>query len=129
MVALSLLIELSDRYDRGEEALEALVIAVALDAERDQLTLEPVIQDRVRETFASFTTRFPDSTVIRALPLPDTPEGIVALFQDMAGDGPRLQHEIGDEIAAGRAPINALAFVSNGGVGKTWAWGTTTRRS
>jgi len=120
-IALPMLIELSDRFNREEEALEALVIAVALDAESDAVEFDPAIQARVRETFASFPTRFPDSKVIRQFSLPETPDGIVSFLREMAGDGPRLQHEISEEIAAGRAPVNALAAVSSGGVGKTWS--------
>jgi tetratricopeptide (TPR) repeat protein len=119
--ALQLLIGLSDRFDRKVEALEALVIAVSLDAERDQSPLDPVIEERVGETFAGFPTRFPDSNVIRQFQLPETPEEIVDFFKEMAGDRPKLQHDIATAIAEGRAPVNALAAVSTGGVGKNWA--------
>ena len=119
--ALELLIGLSDRFDRKVEALEALVIAVSLDAERDESPLAPAIEERVRETFAGFPTRFPDSNVIRQFQLPETPEGIVDFFKEMAGDRPKLQHDMATAIADGRAPVNALAAVSTGGVGKNWA--------
>jgi hypothetical protein len=119
--ALRRLILLSDQFDRSIEAVEALIIGTALDAEASETKTAAAVEARVRDTFASFSDRFPDSNVIRAIPAPETPEEMETFLKDLAGNRPQLAKEISEGIAAGRAPVNALAAVSRGNVGKTWS--------
>jgi tetratricopeptide (TPR) repeat protein len=119
--ALKRLIEISDRFGRRVEAVEALIITTSLDAEAENLAFDDGTERRVRETFATFSKRFPESRMIRSMPAPQTPEEIANFFTTLAGNTPQLQHEIGEAIVAGRAPVNALAALSSGSIGKTWS--------
>jgi predicted nucleic acid-binding protein len=117
--ALVRLIAVSDRFERAIETLEALIIMTSLAA--DGLTLNSQTEARVRESFSDFQERFPDSRTIRTIPAPETPEEIEKFFTDLAGDAPRLQQEIGQAVIDGRAPVNALAALSSGGIGRAWS--------
>ena len=119
--ALTRLIAVSDRFERSIETLEALIITTSLAAEGEELTLDPRTEARVRASFNDFPQRFPDSRMIRTIPAPETPEQIAEFFTELAGDAPRLQREIGQAVIDGRAPVNALAALSSGGIGKAWS--------
>jgi tetratricopeptide (TPR) repeat protein len=119
--ALGRLIAVSDQFDRRIEAVEALIIMTSLDADAEDAALDEAIQRRVQETFNTFSQRFPNSRMIRAIPAPETPEEIERFFTELAGDTPKLQYEISKAIVAGRAPVSALAAVSNGSVGREWS--------
>jgi tetratricopeptide (TPR) repeat protein len=119
--ALARLIEVSDRFERAIETLEALIITTSLAADGDEITLDRRTEARVRESFSEFQERFPDSQMIRTIPAPETPKEIEKFFTDLAGNAPRLQQEIGQAVIDGRAPVNALAALSNGGIGKAWS--------
>jgi predicted nucleic acid-binding protein len=119
--ALARLITVSDRFERAIETLEALIIMTSLAADGEELTLNPQTEARVRESFSDFQERFPDSRMIRTIPAPETPEEIEKFFTDLAGNAPRLQQEIGQAVIDGRAPVNALAALSSGGIGRAWS--------
>lgn len=118
--AIRRIIELSERFGRCEEPLEALVIGTALDAEQGGVQLDPDVGEQVREVFASFPDRFPDSQVIRSFPAPQTAEELEALVKQFVGDRPKLQSAADEAIKNGRAPVNVLAAVSPGGIGARW---------
>ncbi len=118
--AITELVALSDKFDRKLEAIEALIIATALDVEPDQPVFAEPIESRVRDTFARFPERFPDSDVITAVPAPKTPEEIDAFLRDLAGDTPQRRRDAAREIEGGRTPVNLLAAFSNRGVAQTW---------
>jgi len=119
--ALRRLISLSDRFDRKLESVEALIIATSLKAEQEGKDLTDAIGDRIRDTYATFEERFPDSTAIRSFPAPTTPEEFRELMKETLGDRPQLQAEMIEGIASAHAAVNFLAVVANGGVGATWA--------
>ena len=118
--ALQGIIDLSDRFERSVEALEAMTINASLRAEQEGVAIPPELRKRIRDTYATFQDRFPGSKAIRAIPAPETAEEFQELVKELQGDGPRLQREAMEAIRDGRAAVNLLAAVSNGGVGEAW---------
>ena len=53
--------ELSDRFDREDEVLEGLLIVASRRIEQYE---DPELEQRVRATWAQFTSRFPNSTML-----------------------------------------------------------------
>lgn len=118
--ALRRLIDLSDLFDGRIEALEALVMLTALDADSADIATDAATEERVRETIEQFPQRFPDSTVIRTIPAPQNPEEVPAFLEALAGDRPEHQRAAANAIRDGVGPVNVLAALSGAGVAGTW---------
>lgn len=120
--AVQRIAELSDVFDRKEEALEGLLIFASVEAESEGIELPDELAERVRLTFAEFGDRFPASKAIQVISVPSTPEGIKDLMTDLAGDRTTVQVEVVEHIVNGRLPVNAFAAVApNGYIGSAWA--------
>lgn len=70
--ALKVITELSDQTDRDDEYLEALVITCS--AGEDKSAVSGPLEQRVRQTYADFTERFPDSQLVQSFRAPSTEE-------------------------------------------------------
>jgi hypothetical protein len=113
--------QLSSRFGQVEQ-LEALLILTFLELGEDEecgLPQELVVE--IRRRFESFPDRFPDSKVLWRIDAPESAEEFDALMREMHGESAEWQRRIQEEVAAGQAPVNALAVVSPvGQVGSAW---------
>ena len=101
--------ELSDRFDRPER-LEAQFLMAALRV-RPEARLED-LHEEIEQRLASFPERFPDSKLIRAVPIDaSSPEGIDEFFREHIEPGAEHVHEIAEQLRRGEAPISSLAAV------------------
>jgi hypothetical protein len=120
--ALERIAALSDRYGRDLEALEAIYLKTALEAEQDAEDLPEEQAERIRETWSSFPTRFPDQEFIQVLEAPETPEGFEELLREFGGgETARLQKDAIQSVVDGAAPVNVLAAATpNPSIGRCW---------
>ncbi len=116
--AVKRIVALSDQFDRKIEALEGLIIGASLGLEESGVG--PGLEARIRDTFATFENRFPDSQTIRSFQVPESAEELEAFLREMAGDRPALQVQMADAVRDGRAPVNAFAAPSPHGVSMVW---------
>ena len=113
--ALKTITSLSDRFDGKDEALDALVLFTALRAGAGE-TLPPELEERVKEGFAEFPTRFPNSKKIWTIEAPQTAEEFHAFAKEFARDQ-RPVAEVAGSIENGSGPIAALSAVTGRAVG------------
>jgi predicted nucleic acid-binding protein/tetratricopeptide (TPR) repeat protein len=109
--ALQMLAMLSDRFERPEE-LEAALIFGSIRLEPATAELSPELADRIRESFATFPRRFPDSTMLRAIPVDveNPAESLLAAF----GEQLEQRAERTEELATGiRGGVNAVALLAS----------------
>jgi hypothetical protein len=102
---------LSDQFGRPEE-LEVGLIFASIRLEQSTPDLSTELDARIRETYESFSERFPNSTRLRAIPIdPENPaESLLAAF------GKQLEHraEQTEELATGiRAGVTAVAMLAD----------------
>jgi len=119
--ALQDIADLSDRYDRQVEALEGFFLKVSLEAEQEG-EVPTALEDRIREAWATFPTRFPDQEFMQLIKAPSTLEGVEELLNEMGGgDSARIQKETIEQIIAGERPVNGLAVAApHGSIGRSW---------
>ena len=106
VTGLEMLTTLSDRFDRPEE-LEVALIFAALRLEDRTPELPSDLEVRIRESFATFPERFPDSSSLRTISV--DPENPAASL--VAALGEQLEHraETTEQLAAGiRAGTTAV---------------------
>lgn len=120
--AMQSIASLSDRYDRSVEALEGLFLKVSLEAEQEQGGLPPELEERIRDAWATFPTRFPDQEFMEVFEAPPDWEGFEKLLKEMGGgNSARAQKKATDEIIAGELPVNGLAAAApHGSIGRCW---------
>ncbi len=117
--ALEMQVALSDCFERPEE-LEAMLMYTALRLEDDTTELAPELLARVRESFATFPERFPDSPSFRAVQV--DPNNLSASL--LAAFGEQLQRrtenteQLAAAIAAGRSAVAMLAAAANRSIGE-----------
>lgn len=120
--ALERIAELSDRFDRKVEGLEAAFLQASLGAEQAGAEIPEPLIERTKETWANFRTRFPDTEFVQVFEAPTTPEEFVELMKRVGSeDSVRLQKEAFDAIRDGTGPVNSVtAFSPSAHVGGTW---------
>jgi hypothetical protein len=117
---LEMLTTLSDRFDRPEE-LEVALIFAALRLEDRTPELPSDLEVRIRESFATFPERFPDSSSLRTISV--DPENPAASL--VAALGEQLEHraETTEQLAAGirvgTTAVPLLAAAAGRSVGET----------
>lgn len=119
--ALHEIADLSDRYGRQVEALEGFFLKISLEAEQEgDLPIE--LEDRIRDAWATFPTRFPDQEFMQVMEAPSTLEGFEELLKEMGGgDSARMQKETAEQIIAGERPVNGLAVAApHESIGRCW---------
>jgi len=101
--------ELSDQFGRPER-LEAQFLIAALRV-RPEDRLDD-LREQLQERLAAFPERFPESKLIRSVPIDtSSPEGIDAFFREHIEPGAEHVHRVGEQIRRGEAPLAALAAV------------------
>jgi hypothetical protein len=108
--ALQMLASLSDRFERPEE-LEAALIFASIRLEPATPELPSKLADRIRESFATFPERFPNSTSLRTIAI--DPENLAESL--LAAFGEQLEHraERTEELATGvRSGVTAVALLA-----------------
>ena len=106
--------ELSDRFDRQDEHLEALFLMTALTTSEQA---DKALLDRIGESLGAFHERFPDSTILRKIEFDeDNPQAALDRMREIAGEDDREHtQQIASDIETGDGPVSLLAQV----VGKT----------
>jgi hypothetical protein len=117
--ALRRIIELSDRFDRQVEGLEALVIYVGIGPGGRDLPEE--LQERRAATFAEFLERFPDSTFIKAIPAPETQDEIEAFLREHFSPGVDQLADLQRQMVRGETAVAVLATFVGKHVPQVWA--------
>lgn len=114
--ALRLIVELANAQAEPDEDLEMLAVIVALQvgAEMSQELAERMNPQR-------FLELFPETTLMQAIPAPETEEEIRDFVQRLAGDRRDVieQAETG-VFESGDAPVAALAFAASRQVVQLW---------
>jgi hypothetical protein len=101
---------LSDRFDREDEGLEALVL---FSSTRTQEQAQGELRERIADTHRTFPERFPESTTIKAFSVPEDPDAMREFFEtQLAGRDTAEQHDTDERIANGEAPLAALAALA-----------------
>jgi len=101
------LAELSDQFGRVER-LEALFLMTALRVSPGDRLDD--MGEQIRDRLAGFTERFPDSELIRSVPIDtSSPEGIDAFFRDHVEPGAQHVQEVSEKVANGELPLAGLA--------------------
>lgn len=107
--ALAQIADLSDAVHRDDEYLESLLITLSVG--EDKTELSPALEARVRQTFADFPERFPDSQAVRSFKAPTTEEELAAFAErHLAG---RRSAAVGLEraVVAGESALAVLALL------------------
>ena len=117
-VAVRQIASLSAQFDRDDERLEALVLFAAL---RRNQPLPADLTNRVREGFATFPTKFPESKLMWVVDAPTTPEEFDEFARRFVAHSAESQVAAAREVTSGRAPVAVLAASAGAGVGATWA--------
>ena len=102
---------LSDRFERSDEGLEALVL---FSSARTQEEADSVLRERIADTYRTFPERFPGSKAIQAFTVPeDDPEAIVTLFEEQLArrDDSELR-AAESRVGNGEGPVAVLAALA-----------------
>lgn len=120
--ALEWIAALSDRFDRPEE-LEYNLMATALRTEgeaREEIGEE--LEQRIKETFADFPERFPDSDWLQAYKVDeDDPRGFLDAIRPQLEARAELGQTMFEEVRKGSGATHVLAAASGRSVGEIWA--------
>jgi hypothetical protein len=118
--ALKIQASLSDRFERPEE-LEAMLMYTALRVENDTPPLADNLLARIRESFATFPERFPESTSFRAVQIdPENPAAsLLASFGERLKDRAESTQQLAKGIAAGTSAVAMLAADAGRSIGET----------
>jgi hypothetical protein len=106
--------EISDLFERPER-LEALFLMTSIRV-RPEARLED-LREQIQRRFTEFTERFPQSQLIRSVPIDTSPEGIDAFWREYVEPGSEHTQQVAEQLVRGEAPIAALA----GNIGKPTA--------
>jgi hypothetical protein len=99
--------ELSDRFGRPERLEAQFLISALMVRPEDRLE---DLREQIRERLAAFPENFPDSKLIRSVPIDtSSPEGIDAFFREHIEPGAEEVQQIAEQVRDGEAPIAALA--------------------
>ena len=117
--ALEIQAALSDRFDRPEE-LEAMLMYTAVRLEDDTTELAPELLSRIRESFATFPERFPDSPSFRAVQVDaENPSAsLLAAFGEQLVRRAESTKQLAAAIAAGRSAVAMLAAAAARSIGE-----------
>lgn len=120
--AVQQIAELSSLFGQ-EERLEALLSLTFVELEEgERAALPDGIGSEIQQRFDTFPDRFPESTLLRRIQAPESAEEFEALMREMHGESAEWQGRVQEDIAAGQAPVNALAVVSPvSQVGLAWS--------
>jgi hypothetical protein len=118
--ALKMLAMLSDRFERPEE-LEAALIFGSIRLEPATAELPPELADRIRESFATFPERFPDSTMLRTIPidLENPAESLLAAFGEQLEQRAARTEELATGVRGGVTAVALLASAAGRSIGET----------
>jgi len=109
--ALTLIVKLADAQSQPDEDLEMMAVTVALQAGG--------LSERVNPT--RFLEQFPDTTLMQAIPAPETEAEIRAFVEHLAGGRGEVTSEAEAGVfEAGSTPVAALAFAAGKQVGEVW---------
>lgn len=110
---------LSDRFERPEE-LEAMLMYTAVRLENDTDEIAPELLARIRESFATFSERFPDSPSFRAVHLDaESPSAsLLASFGEQLVRRAENTKQLAAAIAAGRSAVAMLAAAAARSIGE-----------
>jgi hypothetical protein len=86
---------LSDRFERPERLEGHFLIAALRVHPEDRLA---DLRDEIQARLTSFTDRFPDSQIIRSVPIDTTPEGIDAFFKEHIEPGAGHVQETAEKL-------------------------------
>jgi nucleoside phosphorylase/tetratricopeptide (TPR) repeat protein len=104
--AVAAILELAERFDTSEEFLAASLFAIL--NMRPQPVLAPPLLSQVQRAFAEFVERFPNSTIIRALPT-DNVDRMVETIRGTLELGDEQRRTLAEEATHGRMPFGLLA--------------------
>ena len=120
IAALTRIADLTEQFPESEK-LHLLLITTALRrGERDDVP--QALGDRIREAFASFHARFPNSTSLQTIEidLDDPAKTLVDLLKRSQGVSEKQLRELEKQIATGDMAIPPLAAVAGKSTGETW---------
>jgi hypothetical protein len=118
--ALQMLAALSDRFDRPEELeIGLMVTSIRVEAATSELPGELVA--RIRESFATFPERFPNSTSFRAIPVdPANPAAsLLAAFGEQLEHRAEQTEELATGVRMGTTAVALLASAAGRSIGET----------
>jgi len=114
--AIERVVEVADSLVVPDEGIEALAIFLSLGVDAE---LPPALIERVNAE--RFLERFPDTTMIQKLEVPDSAEAFVRLLEELDGDRSRrlaeARRSVFDEA---EAPVALLSIVAGRTVSETW---------
>ncbi len=105
-VAARRIAELSDRFDRPER-LEYQFLMNAVRVRPEERLAD--LANQIRERWAAFPVRFPQSQLIQAVPIDTSPEGVEAFFAEYIVPAAEQRQEFFDKVRSGEAPLASLA--------------------
>jgi hypothetical protein len=105
-VAARKIAELSDRFGRPER-LEYQFLMNAVRVRPEERLAD--LADEIRERWAAFPERFPQSQLIQAIPIDTSAEGIEAFFAEYVVPAAEHRQEYFDKVREGDAPLASLA--------------------
>lgn len=104
--ALALIVRLSDSVQRSDELLEALLITTAVRDDKSELS--PVLETRVRQTFADFPERFPNSKIVQQVRAPTSEEDWARFADEYLRSRRELAEELERDVTRGEMPLASL---------------------
>jgi tetratricopeptide (TPR) repeat protein len=107
--ALARIAELSDASGRDDEYLESLLITLSVG--EDKTELSPDLEARVKQTFADFPERFPDSTVLRSFKAPTTEQELAEFAERHLAGRRSAAIELERAVATGESALAVLALL------------------
>lgn len=119
---LERLAALSDRFERASERLE-LHLLMAGTAVGDQ-PLRSELEERLRSAWAAFTTRFPDSTALRVIPVGPDLSGLKEFLAEQFADSVESDRDLWRQVRDGEVPVAVVAGARYSEV--TTFWGRLT---
>lgn len=115
--ALEVVAGLSDSVGRTDEVLESLLITAS--AGRDKESLPPALEARVRQTFADFTERFPESKIVYSAPAPTDEQEWEQFVADHLRGRAEVASRALNQVEDGDCPLGVLADLA-GSVMEAW---------
>jgi hypothetical protein len=92
--------------DEEEVVASALTATLSLPVEDPVDPSELIEAQRLQRQFLE---RFPESQIIRALPVPDSAEGVAAMLKDQLAPSAGLLHEMRRRVYVGQVPLGTYA--------------------
>jgi tetratricopeptide (TPR) repeat protein/predicted nucleic acid-binding protein len=113
---------LSDLFDRPED-LEYNLMMTALRTEgEDRTGIGEDLERRIKQTFADFTERFPDSTRMQAYKVDeDDPSGFLDTIRPQLEARAKVSEALFEEVRKGSGATHLLAAATGRSIGEIWA--------